>query len=423
MIKKNIKIAIIGLGYVGLPLAIEFGKKYNVIGYDKNKIRVNQLNKKIDLNGDIEKKEFIHSKKLLFSFNESSIEKCNIYIIAVPTPINKNKTPNLKYIDYACITISKYIKKNDIVILESTVYPGLTEDYVAPLIQKKSNLLFNIDFFCGYSPERINPNDKIHNLINITKITSGSTQRISKFVDNLYKSIIKAGTFNVKNIKIAEAAKVIENSQRDINIAFINELTLIFNRMKINTDEVLKAASTKWNFMNFKPGLVGGHCIGVDPYYLTYSSKKLGYLPKIISSGRAINDNYPKFIASEAIKKSKNIFNKKNLRFLIMGFAFKENCRDFRNSKSIDLYKILIKKNIKVDCYDSLINEEKINKNCNIKLIKNLKKNTYNCIIIAVAHNNFKKMGYKSIQNLLVKKGFIFDIKNIFKYNKRNLYL
>ncbi len=423
MNKNKIKIAIIGLGYVGLPLAIEFGKKYKVKGFDLNINRVNELKKKFDSNHDINKKDFVKSKYLQFSSNEKIIEGCNVFIITVPTPIKKNKNPELKYINKACNLISKYLKKSNIVILESTVYPGLTEEYLAPLIEKKSKLIFNKDFFCGYSPERINPNDKIYKLTKIIKITSGSTPIVSKFVDNLYNSIIKAGTFSAKNIKTAEAAKVIENSQRDINIAFVNELSLIFNKMNIDINNVLDAARTKWNFLNFTPGLVGGHCIGVDPYYLTYKSKKLGYLPQIISSGRKINDDFVNFVANKAIIKSKKIFNKKNINFLIMGLSFKENCKDFRNSKSIELYKILKNKKYMVDCFDPIIDKKKLQKEYAIKLIDKIKNKTYDCVIISVAHNNFKKIGYKNIKKSLTKNGFIFDVKKLYKYNKSNLYL
>ncbi len=419
----NIKIAIIGLGYVGLPLAVEFGKKYSVVGFDKDKKRVKELLNKNDTNNDINKKELHKAKKLTFSYFNNSIKDCNVFIITVPTPIKKNKTPDLRFIDSACKSISPYLKKNDIIILESTVYPGLTEEYLVPLIEKKSKLKFNKDFFCGYSPERINPSDKTHKLTNIIKITSGSTPKISKFIDNLYKSIISAGTHNVKNIKTAEAAKVIENAQRDINIAFVNELAIIFNKLDININDVLKAANTKWNFLNFTPGIVGGHCIGVDPYYLTYKSKKLGYYPKIISSGRKINDNFVKFIADKSIKISNNLFNDKRMKFLIMGFSFKENCKDFRNSKSIELYKILSQKKIHVDCYDSIIDKNDFKSKCNIKLIDKIKKNYYHCIIIAVAHKDFKKMGQKKINTFLKKDGFLFDVKNIFTFNNRNVYL
>ena len=423
MLLKNIKISVIGLGYVGLPLSIEFGKKYPVIGYDKNVKRINELKSNYDSNDDIAKKDFKKAKKVFFSYNHNAIKNSNLFIITVPTPIKKNKKPDLKFINEACNIICKYIKKECIIILESTVYPGFTEGYIAPLIEKKTNLKFNKDFFCGYSPERINPNDKIHKLTEIIKITSGSNKKISRFVDTLYKSIIKAGTHKTKNIRIAEAAKVIENSQRDINIAFINELAIIFDKMSININDVLKASNTKWNFLDFKPGLVGGHCIGVDPYYLAYKSKKLGYDPKIISSGRKINDSFSKFIANKAIKHSKLIFGTQKLRVLLMGLTFKENCKDFRNSKSIELYEHLLKSKIKVDCYDPIIRGDEIKKKHKITLLKKLNNNSYNCIILSVAHNNFKKIGYKSIEKLLINRGFIFDIKNIFNYNKKNLYL
>ena len=423
MLKKNINIAIIGLGYVGLPLAIEFGKKFSVYGYDKNNKRIKNLKNYNDLNKDIEKKEFKKSTNLKFTNNLFDIQNCNIFIVTVPTPIKKNKTPDLSFIKEACLNISNLLKKKDIVIFESTVYPGLTEEFCVPLLESKSNLVFNIDFFCGYSPERINPNDKKHTLSRITKITSGSNIETAKFVDSLYKKIIKAGTYMVSNIKVAEAAKVIENAQRDINIAFMNELSLIFNKMNINTGEVLKAASTKWNFLKFTPGLVGGHCIGVDPYYLTYKSKKLGYSPKIITAGRKINDNFTDHLISKSINSLKKVFNCKKFKFLVLGLTFKENCVDFRNSKSIELVKKLKNKNYYVESYDPLINKNEIKNVQKIGLVKKIKYNYYHCCIVSVAHNEFKMLGEDNIRKYLIKNGLIFDIKNILPNNKNNIYL
>ncbi len=303
--KKKILIGIVGLGYVGLPLAVEFAKKYNVIGFDKNKKRISELNKNIDSNEDIEKKEILKSNFLTFTKNINDLIRCNVYIITVPTPVNKKNIPDLKFIKNACIIVGKMLHKDDVVVFESTVYPGLTEEVCVPILEQNSKMIYNKDFFCGYSPERINPGDKVHKLSKIIKITSGSNNKTLLFVDRLYKSIIKAGTYKVKSIKIAEAAKVIENSQRDLNIAFVNELAQIFDRLNINTNDVLNAASTKWNFLNFSPGLVGGHCIGVDPYYLTHKSKTLGYTPKIITAGREINDGFTKHLLNKAIKVTK----------------------------------------------------------------------------------------------------------------------
>ncbi len=416
-------IGIIGLGYVGLPLAIEFGKFFDVIGYDINKKRSNELNNKIDKNKDILRKDFIESSKSIFTSTINDLKLCNIYIITVPTPIKNKNIPDLKYIKQACNDISQFVKKNDVIILESTVYPGTTEEICAPLIEKKSKLKFNKDFFMGYSPERINPNDKINNIRNIIKVTSGSNNKTALLIDNLYKKIIKAGTYKANNIKVAEAAKVIENSQRDINIAFMNELCLIFDKLNIDTHDVLKAASTKWNFINFKPGIVGGHCIGVDPYYLTYKSKERGYTPKIITSGRKINDNFVYYIIQKSISETKKVFKINKLKFLVLGLTFKENCLDYRNSQSLRLIKLLKNKKFTVDCFDPLIDANKFNKNNIIKLSNNIKNNWYHCIIITVAHNYFKNLGENKIRKFLVKDGIIFDVKNIFPKKKGNIYL
>jgi len=418
---KNINIAIIGLGYVGLPLAIKFAGKYNVIGYDVNKNRIKDLNQNYDKNYDVLTSKILKANKLKFTNDINFLKNCNVYIITVPTPIFRNKKPNLNLIKRACKTISKFINKNDVVILESTVYPGVTEEVIAPLIENNSNLKFNKDFFLGYSPERINPNDKRNNINNIIKLTSGSNRMTANFVDKLYKSIIKAGTQKVSSIKIAEAAKVIENAQRDINIAFMNELVFIFNKLNLDTSEVLKAASTKWNFLNFTPGLVGGHCIGVDPYYLSYKSKLHGYSPLIINAGRKINDNFAKFIATKAIKEMKKVKHISTFKFLIMGLSFKENCNDFRNSKSIELFKILQKRGIKTDCFDPLVNSKELKLNVGINLISKLKKNYYDCIIISVKHKNFKKMGEKRIRQSLNNNGKLFDVKNLFKFEPLNI--
>ncbi len=342
---KKKYISIIGLGYVGLPLAVEFAKFFDVIAFDYNSKRINELRNNLDENNEIKKNELKKLKKLYFTENEKDLKKSNIFIIAVPTPIKKNKKPNLIFLKQACITVSKYISKKDIVIFESTVYPGLTDDYCIPIIEKYSKFKINKDFFCGYSPERINPGDKKNKLSTIVKITSGSNYKTSIFVDNLYKKIIKAGTYRTSSIKIAEAAKVIENTQRDLNIAFINELSIIFNKLHLDTDEILKAASTKWNFIKFSPGLVGGHCIGVDPYYLTYKAKKVGYSPKIILSGRDMNDNMVKYVSKRFLNKlSEKKIKIINSQILILGFSFKENCSDTRNSKIKDLHKLLIRK-------------------------------------------------------------------------------
>ncbi len=417
---KTINICIIGIGYVGLPLALAFGKKFKTLAFDTNIERIKNLSNNIDSNNEFKKNEIKSSKYLKFTYNEKDIIDCNFYIVTLPTPINANKTPNLKYIKNSCLLISKYLSKNNFVVFESTFYPGLTEEYCIPLLIKNSSLKLNSDFFCGYSPERINPGDKINTLQNVIKITSGSNSYSAKIIDNLYKIIIKKGTYLAPSIKIAEAAKVIENAQRDINIAYMNELTQIFNKLNINTHEVLKAASTKWNFLNFKPGLVGGHCIGVDPYYLTYRSKKAGHNSQIIIAGRKINDNFSKFIVKKSLLKIKEIFHRKKINILVMGLTFKENCNDFRNSKSIDIVKYLNKTNHFIFSYDPYLNKnnkiEYLSKNIIIKP----KKNFYDFIILSVAHNHFKKMGYNKINKLLKRKGVILDIKNILP-NKKNI--
>ena len=426
VIKKKIKIGILGQGYVGLPLAIEFGKKYYVKAYDINKKRIYNLNKRIDTNKDISKTDFKKSSNILFTTKLRDLTECNVFIITVPTPIKKNKKPELKFVKKACTDISSVIKKNDIVILESTVYPGLTEEFCVPIIEKNSKLKFNLDFFFGYSPERINPNDKKHTLTNIVKITSGSNKKTALFVDKLYKKIIKAGTYPAPSIRVAEAAKVIENTQRDLNIAFMNELCLIFDKMNINTSEVLKAASTKWNFINFKPGIVGGHCIGVDPYYLTYKSNKIGYNPTIITAGRKINDKFVNHIINKSLNSVNDKFKNKKVKILILGLTFKENCVDTRNSQSIKLVRKLMDKNIETHCYDPLIDLKNFTNKNSLKILKSIntiKSNYYHCCIVSVAHDDFKKLGEKKISNFLVKGGIIFDIKNIFPINNKYLYL
>ena len=423
---KKSKICIFGLGYVGLPLAIEFAKKYNVVGFDKNHNRIKQLNLGKDINKEFSKPEIIKNRKnLFFTFDIKNIKKSDFYIVAVPTPIKKNLKPDLFNLKSACLIISKILKLNSIVIFESTVYPGLTEEFCVPLLERNTSLKYNKDFFCGYSPERINPGDKFHQLNNIVKITSGSNKVTSRIVDQLYKSIIKAGTYNVKNIKIAEAAKVIENTQRDLNIAFVNELSIIFDKLKLNTNEVLEAASTKWNFLNFKPGLVGGHCIGVDPFYLTYKSKKEGYTPKFILSGRFINDNMSKFVCKKIFKSFKeNNKNLKNSKILIMGLSFKENCSDTRNSKVFDIINYFIKNKVKINIFDPCA-ENLIQKYNKYRINKLKKHNYYDAIIITVGHKIFKKIGVKKIKSFAKRNSIFFDLKNIFKIkiSSRNLIL
>ena len=413
---SSIKIAIIGIGYVGLPLAVEFAKKTKVIAYDINKKRIDELKKNIDVTLEINLKKNKKSKKnLFFTSKQSDLKEANFYIITVPTPIKKNKTPDLSALSYASKIAGKNLLKNDIVVYESTVYPGCTEEFCVPILEKSSKLKFNIDFFCGYSPERINPGDKKHKISNIKKITSGSKPHIATKIDKLYKHIILAGTHKVSSIKIAESAKVIENTQRDLNIALINELSILFDKLKINTEEVLRAAETKWNFLSFRPGLVGGHCIGVDPYYLTYKAKDIGYTPRIILSGREINNQMSKYVSKNFIKELKNkSIEIKNAKILVMGLTFKENCPDLRNSGASKIIEILKKFKCKLDLFDPWARTDDIKKTYNQAPIKKIKLNTYDGIIITVAHHQFRLMGLSRILKFAKKKYVFLDIKNIF---------
>ena len=409
------KICIIGLGYVGLPLCYAFYKEgFQVIGYDKSKNRVEGLNNCFDKNGEFSKRELRFNENLIFSNNAMDINDCNIYIITVPTPINKNKTPNLNPLRKASKTVARYLKINDIVIFESTVYPGCTEEECIPILEKYSKLKYNRDFYCGYSPERINPGDTKRKLKDIIKVTSGSNALIAKKIDNLYKKIIKAGTYLAPSIKIAEASKIIENVQRDVNISLINEFAIIFNRIGIDTNEVLKASSTKWNFLNFKPGLVGGHCIGVDPYYLAYKSKQKGYTPNVILSGRKVNNNMGKHIANSI----KNLMIEKQLKpekckALILGITFKENCSDIRNSRIYNLYKELKKLNLEVNVYDPHAIKSEVLKNFKIELLENIN-SKYEILVLAVPHKVFLKM---NLVNFKTKNGIIYDVKSVLDKN------
>ena len=423
MINKNkdIKLAIIGLGYVGLPLALEFAKKKEVIGYDINKKRIKELNIGYDQNLEFNKKELQRSKKLKFTTKEKDLKFVNCFIISVPTPIDKFKKPDLNPLLKASKMVGGIIKKGDLIIYESTVYPGCTEEECIPLLEKFSGLEFNKDFFCGYSPERINPGDKVHTISKVKKITSGSTPEIADLVDNLYKEIITVGTHKAPSIKVAEAAKIIENTQRDINIAFINELYILFNKLNIDTKAVLDAAESKWNFLPFKPGLVGGHCIGVDPYYLTHKAESIHYKPKIISAGRKINDSMGDYVALELMNKMKQKNIKiKGAKILIMGLTFKENCADIRNSGIQSVILKLKKYECNLDLYDSWADKKLIKKTYNVYPLSKLKQKTYDSILIAVGHKKFKIMGMKFISNLCKKNHIIFDLKYLFSNNKVN---
>ena len=409
---NDLKVCIVGLGYVGLPLAVEFGKVRNTLGFDIDKKRIEDLKNAIDKTKEHTRDDILESKFLSFTSSSEKLSFYNCYIITVPTPINKYNEPDLKPLIKATKEIGKYLKKGDLVIYESTVYPGCTEEKCVPILEKESNLQFNIDFFCGYSPERINPGDKEHKITDIKKVTSGSNKLIASVVDNLYKQIIPAGTHKVNSIKIAEAAKIIENTQRDLNIALINELSMLFGELNIDTESVLEAAETKWNFNSYRPGLVGGHCISVDPYYLTYKAKEINFKPEIILSGRKINDNMPKYVVNKLLKaiKDKNISVKKS-KVLILGLTFKENCNDLRNSQVINLYKLLKEKTEEVDVFDPMVETKDAYNAYKIDLISKPKNNFYDVIIIAVPHDIFREMGGNKIKKFGKKISIIYDIK------------
>ena len=413
------KIALIGLGYVGLPLAIEFGKKREVTGFDINKHRIDLLKKHIDSTKEISKNEFLEATYLNFTTNSDDLKDCNIFIVTVPTPIDIYKKPDLTLLEKSSETVGSVLKKNDIVIYESTVYPGATEEICIPILEKKSGLIFNKDFYCGYSPERINPGDKKHRLADIKKITAGSTPEIAIEVDELYKEIIIAGTHKAESIKVAEAAKVIENTQRDLNIALINELALIFKKMNIDTEAVLKAAGTKWNFLPFRPGLVGGHCIGVDPYYLTHKANEVGYYPEMILAGRRLNDNMGSYVANEVSK----LMTKKRIQIaeaniLIMGLTFKENCPDHRNTRVVDLVKEFKSFSCNVDVYDPWVNKNQVAEDYKIEPINKPIKGKYDAIVLAVAHDEFKLLTESQIRSYGKDDNILYDIKYLLKNNE-----
>ena len=413
---KTKKIGIVGLGYVGLPLAIEFGKKREVIGYDINESRISELKNNTDLTLEISKENFKDSIHLNFTSQIKHLNDCQIYIITVPTPIDSYKQPDLNPLIKSSQAVGSILKKGDIVIYESTVYPGTTEEICVPELEKNSGLIFNKDFYCGYSPERINPGDREHTITNIKKITSGSNSNIADEIDELYKEIITAGTYKAGSIKIAEAAKVIENTQRDVNIALINELAVIFNRLDIDTESVLEAAGTKWNFLPFRPGLVGGHCIGVDPYYLTHKALEVGYSPEMILAGRRLNDNMGTYIVKQITKimLDKNI-KSENANILIMGLAFKEDCPDIRNTKVIDLIEGFKNLNCSVNVYDPWVSKSHAINEYGIEIIDKPIERNYDVIILAVAHSEFREMSLDQIKSFGKKSSIIYDIKYLFK--------
>jgi len=412
---KNTKIAVIGMGYVGLPLAVEFSNHFSVVGFDINLDRVSDLNQGVDSTNEVDRKSLLKRKNLLFTSKVDDLIECNFYIITVPTPINAYKRPNLKPLLSASRLIGEILKKNDTVVYESTVYPGATEEDCIPVLEQYSGLSLNKDFYVGYSPERINPGDKQHRLPNIIKVTSGSSPKSARFIDQIYKTIITAGTHQAESIKVAEAAKVIENTQRDLNISLINELAIIFNLMGIDTEAVLRAAETKWNFLKFRPGLVGGHCIGVDPYYLTHKAESLGYNPEIILAGRRMNDGMAAFVSSQLIKLLAQQSIKINQsKILILGLSFKEDCPDIRNTKIVDIISELQEYNCKVSVYDPWVDKFSAKKEYDITLIDKLETNKYDGIVIAVAHKQFKKLGIKKIKSFGKAKHVVYDLKYLF---------
>ena len=406
------KIAVVGLGYVGLPLAVEFGKSLEVVGFDINISRIAELQSEKDSTLEVNQNELKEAVNLSYTANLEDMIDCNIYIVTVPTPIDNNKRPDLIPLKKSSEVVGKLLNRGDIVIYESTVYPGATEEVCVPILEYESGMVFNQDFYCGYSPERINPGDKKHRLSTIKKITSGSTPEIADKVDALYREVIVAGTYKASSIKVAEAAKVIENTQRDVNIALINELALIFNRLKIDTEEVLKAAGTKWNFLPFRPGLVGGHCIGVDPYYLTHKAIEMGYHPEMILAGRRLNDNMGNYVADQVVK----LMTKKRIhvvgsKILIMGLTFKENCPDLRNTRVVDLISEFQSFNCCVDVCDPWVDKNESKREYGISVVDKPEANSYDAIIIAVAHNEFKELGMAKIRNYGKKRHILYDIK------------
>ncbi|MGY3823953.1 Vi polysaccharide biosynthesis UDP-N-acetylglucosamine C-6 dehydrogenase TviB [Acinetobacter haemolyticus] len=410
----ELKIAIIGLGYVGLPLAVEFGKKVSVVGFDIHQKRVDELKSGQDHTLEVSPEELKQASHLSYTADLDDLKDCNFFIVTVPTPIDDYKQPDLTPLIKASTSIGKVLKKRDIVVYESTVYPGATEEACIPVLEQVSGLKFNQDFFAGYSPERINPGDKLHRVTNILKITSGSTPEIAEFVDQVYNLVIEAGTHKAPSIKVAEAAKVIENTQRDVNIALINELAVIFNKMGIDTEAVLEAAGTKWNFLPFRPGLVGGHCIGVDPYYLTHKAQAIGYHPEIILAGRRLNDNMGAYVVTQLVKGMiKKKIQVEGAKVLILGLSFKENCPDIRNTKIIDIVAELKEYETQVDVYDPWVDQAEAEHEYGITPVQSVEKNTYDAVILAVAHEQFKEMGATAIRALGKTNHVLYDLKYV----------
>lgn len=424
MIDADTKVAVIGLGYVGLPLAVAFAKKRKVLGFDVNAARIEELQEGIDATGEVSNLDLKNREQLSFTTDERQLSHADIFIVTVPTPITPHKTPDLKPLLAASELVARHISRNNIVIFESTVFPGATEDECIPRIEEISGLRLNEDFFCGYSPERINPGDKIHSLSSIVKVTSGSSAAAADVVDSLYAEIIEAGTYKASSIKVAEAAKVIENTQRDLNIALVNELALIFERLNLDTEEVLLAAGTKWNFLPFRPGLVGGHCIGVDPYYLTHKAESVGYKPEVILAGRRVNDGMGRHIASRLIKKLlQQDVTLSGARVLIMGYTFKENCPDIRNTKVLDIVEELQDYGLEVQVFDPWINHTRAGVPAGIEFIDAVPKDSYDSIILAVAHDSFRELGVDAIRSFGKARHILYDLKCMFLKKESDLRL
>jgi len=421
---EDLQLGIIGLGYVGLPLAVEFGRKRSVTGFDINQKRINELNSGHDLTKEVTAEELASAKHLSFTDQIQDLDACNCYIVTVPTPIDEHKQPDLIPLIRASEAIGKVLKKGDLVIYESTVYPGATEEDCVPVLEKFSGLKFNQDFYCGYSPERVTPGDKKHSLTKVKKITSGSTPAITDLVDALYSDIITAGTYKATSIKVAEAAKVIENTQRDLNIALGNELAIIFNKMGIDTEEVLKAAGSKWNFLPMVPGLVGGHCLGVDPYYLTHKAQAIGHHPEIILAGRRLNDSMAGYVVAQLMKHmKKRSIQIQGARILVMGLTFKENCPDLRNTRVVDIINGLVDNNCDVDVYDPWVKAEDAQSMFNITMTESLNPGTYDCVILATKHHQFQQMGASFFRGLCKSDHIIYDLKYVLKLDESDLRL
>lgn len=419
-----LKIAVIGLGYVGLPLAVEFGKEIPVVGFDTSQQRVDELQAGHDRTHETSAEQLAAARLLHCSANPTDLHGCNVFIVTVPTPVDTANRPDLSMVIQASQTVGRTLQKDALVIYESTVYPGVTEEICVPVLEQASGLRFNHDFFCGYSPERVNPGDKVNTLTRIRKITSGSTPEAAEAVDQLYRRIITAGTYQARSIKVAEAAKVIENTQRDVNIALINELALIFNRMGIDTEAVLQAAGTKWNFLPFRPGLVGGHCIGVDPYYLTHKAQAIGYHPEIILAGRRLNDSMGAYVVTQLVKQmTKQRIHVQGARVLVMGLAFKENCPDLRNTRVVDIVRELAEYDVKADVYDPWVSSAEAEHEYGITPVQQPATGDYDAIIVAVAHNEFKAMGAKAIRALGKPEHVLFDLKYILPAQESDLRL